>query len=745
MQRSTGLALVGLLFIAGVLRAAEAGGPELQRGATAFDRGAYEEAAAAWKDAAVLFAQAHQPARRADALLNLGQAYHALGQRRLALEALEEALALADTRERQMRVKAALGALCTFSKMDSRAEALLRESLATALELHRDSAIAPILNDLGNLLAAQGRSAEAARSYREGAEVAGEPALAAKAWANLAAIEPEAPAAGEANRQALRASAKLPDSHEHAALLLTVGRTWLRHGQPAQALAAWKQAGEIALRLDDTPARSYALGFLGELYEAEGRHEDALKLTREAVLLAQKARSPDALFRWEWQRGRLLAKLGQTGPAIEAYQRAVTDLDEIHHDVAIGFGNTNRRSSFREAVGPLYYELTNLLLHRADTEHDEPQVQRSLSAARDTLESLKSAELVDYFQDDCVNLLKAKTAPVEAISAHTAVIYLVPLPDRTELLLGFPEGILRFKVPAGEQEVMRVVRDFRRHLETRTSYEYLTEAWQLYDWLIRPLEKTLAQHAVDTLLFVPDGAFRSAPLQALHDGHDFLVSKYAVAVTPGLTLMDAQPIQRERASLLLNGLSAPVQGYSGLKWVPSELAAIRKLYGGRVLADADFCLDKVAGEFRDQQYSIVHIASHTEFRPESRETFLLAYDKPMTLDDLERFIRPSQFRGKPVELITLSACQTAAGDDRAALGLAGVAVKSGARSALATLWFVNDQSSSLLIAEFYRQLHGTPGMTKAKALQAAQLMLLADRRYRHPCYWAPYSLIGNWL
>ena len=366
MQRSTGLALVGLLFIAGVLRAAEAGGPELQRGATAFDRGAYEEAAAAWKDAAVLFAQAHQPARRADALLNLGQAYHALGQRRLALEALEEALTLADTPVRQMRVKAALGALCTFSKMDSRAEALLRESLATARELHRDSAIAPILNDLGNLLAAQGHEAEAARSYREGAEVAGEPALAAKAWANLAAIEPEAPTAGEANQRALRASAKLPDSHEHAALLLTVGRTWLRHGQPAQALAAWKQAGEIALRLDDTPARSYALGFLGELYEAEGRHEEALKLTREAVLLAQKARSPDALFRWEWQRGRLLAKLGQTGPAIEAYQRAVTDLDEIHHDVAIGFGNTNRRSSFREAVGPLYYELTNLLLHRAD-------------------------------------------------------------------------------------------------------------------------------------------------------------------------------------------------------------------------------------------------------------------------------------------------------------------------------------------------------------------------------------------
>jgi CHAT domain-containing protein len=108
-------------------------------------------------------------------------------------------------------------------------------------------------------------------------------------------------------------------------------------------------------------------------------------------------------------------------------------------------------------------------------------------------------------------------------------------------------------------------------------------------------------------------------------------------------------------------------------------------------------------------------------------------------------IRPSEFRGKPVELLTLSACQTAAGDDRAALGLAGVGVKAGARSALATLWFVNDQASSFLISEFYSQWNSAASISKAKALQSAQIKLLADRRYHHPCYWAPYLVIGNWL
>ncbi len=717
----------------------------MQEGARAFEQGTFLQAAEAWKKAAAAPELVRSPTRRADALLNLGQAYHALGQRRLAMEALEEALTLAEAPERQMRIKAALGALYTFSKKDDRAEALLRESLVTARSLGESKAVASIQNDLGNLLAARGREAEAVKCYLECAEVAGEGLLKGKALANIAAVGRDAASATAANERAWRSITKLPDSHEHAALLLTIGRTGQRHRQADRALAAWREAGAMALRLEDTPTRSYALGFLGELYEAEGRHDDALKLTREAVHLAQKERLPDALFRWEWQTGRVLAKTGKADEAIAAYRRSLVSLDEIRHDVAIGFGNANRRSSFHDAVGPLYYELTDLLLRRADGEHDNAQVQRTFSAARDTLELLKSAELVDYFQDDCVNLLKSKVVPVENVGTRTAVIYLVALPDRTELLVGFPEGMQRFKIAVGESELMRVVREFRRHLETRTSYEYLTEARQLYDWLIRPIEKTLAEREVDTLLFVPDAALRTVPLQALHDGRGFLVSKFAVAVTPGLTLMDAQPIQRERAKVMLNGLSRATQGYSALSWVPSELESIRKLYGGRVLQNTDFSVDKVAKEFRNEQYSIVHVASHTEFRPESRETFLLSYDKLISLDDLERFIRPSQFRGRPVELITLSACETAAGDDRAALGLAGVAVKAGARSALATLWFVNDHSSSLLVSEFYRALHDTPGISKAKALQIAQTQMLGDRRYSHPCYWAPYLLIGNWL
>jgi CHAT domain-containing protein len=172
---------------------------------------------------------------------------------------------------------------------------------------------------------------------------------------------------------------------------------------------------------------------------------------------------------------------------------------------------------------------------------------------------------------------------------------------------------------------------------------------------------------------------------------------------------------------------------------------VRGFYQGQVLLNQAFSDSKLKEEFADQQFSVVHIASHGQFDHDVNRTFILTYDAKLTLDDLETLIRPSEFRGKPVELLALSACQTAAGDDRAALGLAGVAVKAGARSALATLWFVNDQASTFLISEFYSQWSRQGSVSKAKALQLAQQKMLADRRYHHPCYWAPYVVIGNWL
>jgi CHAT domain-containing protein len=168
------------------------------------------------------------------------------------------------------------------------------------------------------------------------------------------------------------------------------------------------------------------------------------------------------------------------------------------------------------------------------------------------------------------------------------------------------------------------------------------------------------------------------------------------------------------------------------------------MIGGRTLLNHDFMLPGIQQSLTDDVYSIVHIASHSHFSGDKDHSYILTFDDRMTLEQMDQCLGVFRFRQTPLDLLTLSACETAVGDDRAALGLAGVAIKAGARSALASLWSINDKASSLLVAEFYRQLMN-PALNRAQALQAAQMMLLKDPQYDHPVFWAPFLMINNWL
>jgi CHAT domain-containing protein len=330
------------------------------------------------------------------------------------------------------------------------------------------------------------------------------------------------------------------------------------------------------------------------------------------------------------------------------------------------------------------------------------------------------------------------------VSTSTVVIYPIIFADRTELLVSFPQGLKRFPVAVPAAALTAEVRTLRRTLEKRTTREYLVPAQRLYDWLIRPLEEDLGKLTVDTLVFVPDGPLRTVPMAALHDGERFLIARYAVATSPGLDLTDPQPINRAKVLLLSSGLTKAVQGFPSLPHVADEISHIQSLFGGERLLDKEFITPRLEEELKDGRYSILHIATHGRFATDVNKSFLLTFDDKLTVTHLEQLVGSFRFRENPLELLTLSACQTGIGDDRAALGLAGIAVKAGARSALATLWFINDEASAELVAEFYRQLH-EPTVSKARALQLAQLKLLADRVYEHPAYWSAFLLLNNWL
>ena len=395
-------------------------------------------------------------------------------------------------------------------------------------------------------------------------------------------------------------------------------------------------------------------------------------------------------------------------------------------------------------LGPVFIELTDLLLQHPKNLSDQKDIQSYLKEARSTMELLKAAELQDYFQDNCVTALQSKTAGLDNLQSRTAVLYPIILEDRIEILLSLSTGIKRSVTKIDSYDFKAKVTNFRVLLEKRTTHQSMRYGRELYDLMIRPMEAILDENKIDTLVIIPDSVLRTVPLSALHDGKQFLISKYALATTPGLTLTDPKPLDKSKLKVLVGGLTDGVQGFSPLPNVAAEVNHIKDTYDSTVLMDKAYVTTNIETELEKTNFNVVHIASHAQFSSEPDETFLLAYSDKFSMDRLEALMGTAKFRDDPVELLTLSACQTAAGDERAALGLAGIAIKAGARSALATLWYINDQASSVLVSRFYDKLK-IDKLSKAKALQQAQLSLMKDKRYQHPSYWSPFLLIGNWL
>jgi CHAT domain-containing protein/Tfp pilus assembly protein PilF len=731
----------------------------MAQGLTSFQRGAFEQAVIDWKEAARLYEKERKANKQSEALTLLAQAYEYVGQYGEALKNLKSALALAKKSGGQRQIATVLGSLgnlyITTGPMD-KAHEHLNEGLAMAKEMGDSGLSATILNNLGNLFTTQRKYDEALGAYMESialAKKSGNASLEVRTLTNAAMATTQKAEYKESKTlldRALEQIRNLEYSHDKAYGLINIGLTY-RHLRTRLAeqndllplsTQAFQEAMTVAEAIGDLRALSYASGYLGTLSEDEKRYEEALKLTHRANFAAQQVHAPESLYLWQWQAARLLTVLGKREDGISAYRNCIYTLQSIRHEMSTCYGSP--QISFRETVEPIYFGFVDLLLQQAASMEKREQYEPLLMEARESVELLKVAELRDYFQDECMGAARSRITPLDTVSRTAVVVYPIVLPDRIELLLSLPSGLKRFSIPVGADVLTQEIRKFRQKLEKLTTREYLPHAQKLYDWLIRPLEPDLKSLTTDTLVFVPDGLLRAIPMASLHDGKEFVVNKYAVAITPGLNLTDPRPIKRESIKVLAAGLTDSVQGFPPLPNVSNELQAVQTFYGTNSLLNRNFTTSRLEKELRNKQFTIVHIASHGRFESDVKKTFLLTFDDKLTMDQLEQYVGLFKFREDPLELLTLSACETAAGDDRAALGLAGIAIKAGARSALATLWYIYDQASSELVAEFYRQLKD-PSISRAIALKRAQLKLLNDRSYEHPGYWSPFVLINNWL
>lgn len=748
------LAWLGLL-IGTPVRGADAPAGLAER---AVHQGHYGEALQHWQTALPALSEAEQ----IDTLVQMAGAYQALGQVGDAQRVLEEAhhkVQRSADPTRQARVLGQLSDNHLLARQLESARRYAEDAVRLARQAGDNRVLAGALNHLGNASMAGERYPDALQAYREGlALAASDTALTVTLHINAihAHLAEKTPQAALPLLQAAMTDIRtLPDTYSKALNGIALGHLAQRlsAAEPSQrarvtpwAYTALTEARELAEALYDSRLQSYATGHLGELYAAAQRYPDAARLWRQAMFYAEQSNAPELLARWHWQLGRAWQAQGKTEAAKEAYQQALQQLQRVQP--ALLYGHRGKPQFFRDTVATIYLELAELLLREANAAPSAAQRRAILRHVRDVMEGFKTAELKNYFQDECVAAYQETRQPAQIdalLGPGSAALYPIVFPDRLVLLLSLPQGdIHRATVPVTADALRHTTDAFREHLvRAGNPRRLLIEAQTLYQWLIEPVRPQLLAQRIDTLIVVPDGVLRTIPFAALHDGQRFLVERYALGVTPGLALTDAAPFTAANHHILFNGLSEGVQDFGSLPHVVAEIRQAAALYEGTQLLNSAFRKTAVESQLRQTPYTALLFATHGQFLGDPRQSFLLAYDGRISLDELERFVRTRQFQDQPVDLIVLSACETAEGDERAALGLAGVAVKAGASSAVASLWAVNDASTAELIPAFLANLKA-PALSKAQALQKAQRQLLNQPNTRHPFHWAPFVLIGNW-
>ncbi|EDX72372.1 haemagglutination activity domain protein [Coleofasciculus chthonoplastes PCC 7420] len=340
--------------------------------------------------------------------------------------------------------------------------------------------------------------------------------------------------------------------------------------------------------------------------------------------------------------------------------------------------------------------------------------------------------------------------------------------DQLELLLVTANGLpIRKRIPEiTRQQVLNVADQFRLEVTNiRSRQGYIAPGKRLYDWLVAPMDNELQALGIENITFLVDYGLRSIPLAALYDGQQFLIEKYSVGLMPSLSLVNPNYAPIENMEVLAMG-AAEFTDQKPLPAVPVELSAItQSLWQGKSFLNDTFTLENLKAQRQQQPFGIIHLATHANFQSgEPNNSYIQLWDRKLRLNQLPQL----DWNNPPVELLVLSACRTALGNEEAELGFAGLAVQAGAKSAVGSLWYVSDEGTLGLMTQLYQTLKQAP--IKAEALQQTQLAMLqgqvyvqggqliagnksvplppelarlGDGNFQHPYYWSAFTMVGS--
>jgi CHAT domain-containing protein/Flp pilus assembly protein TadD len=724
------------------------------QGSIQLDLGKAEQALKTWQNSESIYKQINNQNGVVGSRINQAQAWLVLGVYRRSLTILT-----ALHQELQTQPLSIIKAVELRSLGDSlqlagdlkKSRQVLQQSLSIAEKLDSPENVGAALFSLGNTARVERKFEDAIALYQKAADIAPNPITKVQARINqlsLLVSTGEVETARKLLPQITTQLNKLPPSQTNIYARINLVQSLLKLNTKPETIAQiTATAVQQAKNLADKRAYCFALGTLGSVYEKTKQFSNAEKLTKQALTIAQTINAPDISYRWHWQLGRLLKQQGKIESAIASYDIAVNDLQTLRSDlVAV---NRDVQYSFKETVEPVYRESVALLLESQQNNKSE----KTLDKARQRIESLQLAELDDYFRQACID---TQTVVLDQIvdqdNPTAAIIYPIILPEQLQVIVKIPNQPLRnYAVKKSQKQVETILTQLREYLEQPDRVEDVQAlSQQIYSWLIKDIESDLQKSGVKTLVFVLDGALRNIPMATLYDGKQYLVEKYAVSLSLGLQLLAPKPLAEEALKVLAAGLVEPPQDFQKFPPLPeikSEFNLINQAgVSTKQLLDQEFTSITLEKNVNTTPFNVLHLATHGEFSSRAEDTFILAADGKINVTQFDSLLRRrDENRSQDLEMLVLSACQTAKGDNRATLGLAGVSVKAGARSTLASLWNVNDKSTAILMGEFYHELANTK-VTKAEALRRAQVTLLKKYpNYERPQFWAPYILVGNWL
>ncbi len=615
----------------------------------------------------------------------------------------------------------------------------------------------------------------------------------------MAQLSAELDQAGEESRLARY---HLNLGHQAIALGKPLLRIAYSHLESARQLAG--QSGNVRLQVEALDALAQLYENRGRVVDALALNARGLAQA-EALPLAQKS---DLQIAMEWRRGRLLKIRGEFDAALSAYRRAVDQMEANRQDIPVEYpdGRSSYRSLFepvytayvdlllRQGDGPANLqkvvqtlelirqtELQDFLGDRCATEAVQGSASRALPAGTAVLYPLILSDRLELLLVSGQGIIRRKVAVSGPDLRDEATAYaaslrrglpdtrgaarrlndwlLAPLADaltqqKIDHLVVVPDGAIRL-VPlaslfdgqryAIEKYAVSMVTGMSMTNTTppaREGVQALVAGLSQPGPVVNKLGPLLAAQVLD-----PEGgsgthrglaqgadlrAIRNLEVRAKVPGAaaDTNAGQNAAVVSAASTVSDGE-IQALRERLALPGVRDEVRGLNGI-------------LGGQSLLDGEFTIDHFRDAVKSGDYRILHIASHGIFGGNAETSFIMAYDDVLNMNGLQALLKSEKFQKMPIELLSLSACQTAEGNDRAPLGISGAAIKARARSVLGTLWPVEDNSAKSLMQSLYSGL-AQPSLDKAQALRQAQLRLLRNPATQHPFFWAPFVLIGNWL